>query len=56
MLVKDYIEKHYGGHQAAFARACDTTPQQVTKWINKGYVVVDGQLFKPMRDVPRPIR
>lgn len=49
MKLKDYIEKHYGGNQAAFAKSQDVNPQQVTKWLNMDCIVVDGALYSPRR-------
>lgn len=34
---------------ADFARIHGVYPQSVTKWINKGYIVVDGALYSPRR-------
>jgi len=45
----DHIEKHYGGNQAAFAKAQDVKPQQVTKWLNMECIVVNGVLYSPRR-------
>lgn len=53
MLLRGYINKNYGGNQAAFARACGVLPTQVTKWITKNYLVIDGVLCKPQRKLPR---
>lgn len=49
MSLPDYIQNHCGGNQAAFARAQDVKPQQVTQWIEKGFIVVDGVLYSPRR-------
>jgi hypothetical protein len=53
MAIADYINKHYGGNKAAFARACDVLPQQITQWVNGGYIVVDGTLYSPRRKLVR---
>ena len=49
MVLIEYIEKHYGGNQAAFAKAQKVQPPQITQWINKKYIVVDGVLYSPRR-------
>lgn len=53
MKLIDYIEKRYGGNQATFAKSQDVKPQQVTKWLNMGCVVVDGVLYSPRRELKK---
>lgn len=46
--IKQHINDHHGGNQAAFARAIGSSPQQVTKWINRGFVVTEcGWIVNP---------
>jgi hypothetical protein len=47
----DYIELHHSGNQAAFGRAQGVLPQQVTKWLDMGCVVLDGVLYSPRREL-----
>ena len=47
MLVAEYIDKHYNGIRAEFARSMDVSPQLINKWIKCGWVIVDGKLCKP---------
>ena len=57
MKLTEYIDKYYGGNKSDFARANDVNPQQVTKWINGNYVVIDGFLYSPRRElVPKEIK
>ena len=51
MKLIDHISKHHGGNQAKFAREIDppVAARQVTQWINKGFIVVDGVLYSPRR-------
>ncbi len=49
-LIK-YIEEYYNGSQAEFAVAQGVKPQQVTQWINKGFVVFNHTLYSPRRDL-----
>jgi len=49
MIILDYIKKEYGGNQAAFALAQNVKPPQVTQWINKDFIVVNGVLYSPRR-------
>jgi len=44
-----YIALHHCGSQAGFARANNVQRQQVTQWINKGFIVVGGTLYSPRR-------
>ena len=53
MSLQEYINKHFGGNQAAFAKAQGVKPPQVTQWINKGFIVIDDVLYSPRRDLCR---
>jgi len=54
MLLADYIDKHYDGNKAAFARAFGVHhPQQVSPWIRAGWIVFDGKLYSPRRELKR---
>ena len=50
----DYIALHHSGNQAAFGRTQGVKPQQVTKWLDMGCIVVDGKLYSPRRDIDLP--
>lgn len=54
MTLIEYIEQHYDGVKARFARATGVERQQVTQWIDKGFIVVDGVLYSPRRELPSP--
>ena len=53
--LSEYIDKFFGGNQAAFARAQkkedgkSISRPQVTQWINKGFIVVDNSLYSHRR-------
>jgi DNA-binding transcriptional regulator YdaS (Cro superfamily) len=49
MVLIEYIKKEHGGNQAAFAQAQGVKPPQVTQWINKEFIVVNGVLYSPRR-------
>ena len=49
MQLLEYIELNHGGNQAAFAESVNVKPQQITQWIKKGFIVVDGALYSPRR-------
>ena len=51
MDLIEYISVEYSGNQAAFARDNNIRPQQVTEWINKGFIVVNGVLYSPRREL-----
>ncbi len=54
MPLKNYIDKNYDGNQSAFARAVGRSRQQVQQWIDGNYIVIDGKLYSPRRDIPTP--
>ena len=49
MDLKEYIYQNYRNSQVAFARAQGVAKQQVSQWIAKGFIVVDGTLYSPRR-------
>ena len=51
MVLIEYIKNEHGGNQAAFAQSVNVKPQQITQWIKKGFIVVDGVLYSPRRDL-----
>lgn len=53
--LADYIKAYYNGSQRQFAQALDVKPQQVTKWLNMGCIVVDHTLYSPRRDIGPPL-
>lgn len=55
MSLTDYIAAYFGGNKSAFARHMGVNPQQVTKWINDGWIVDNHRLYSPRRDVPENI-
>ncbi len=52
MSLHDYINKYYNGNQRRFAEAVGVKPPQVTQWLAKDMVVVDGKLYSYRRDLP----
>ena len=48
--LADHIKKKHGGNKAAFARANNMFPQSVSRWINKEYFLIDGQLYGKVRE------
>jgi hypothetical protein len=50
--LRDYIKRCHGGNNAAFARAMGLkNPQSVTPWIRDGWIVFEGKLYSPKRDI-----
>jgi DNA-binding transcriptional regulator YdaS (Cro superfamily) len=49
MSLLDYIAVNYGGSQSTFAKAQGVQPPQVTQWIKKKFIVIDGVLYSPRR-------
>lgn len=52
MNLLDHIAVHHGGNQSAFARAMGVPRQQVTRWLAGGWIVYNGRLYSPFREVP----
>lgn len=51
MPLQDYIDMHYHGCRAAFARAQGVTPQAVNRWLNSDFIVVRDVLYSPRREL-----
>lgn len=51
MSIVEYIEIYFNGNKSEFARHMNVTPQQVTKWVNDGWIISDGRLYSPKRNV-----
>ena len=51
--LKDWVDEHFDGNQAACARAQKTTRSLVGQWVNPesgiDYIVVDGRMYLPRR-------
>lgn len=52
MELIEYINKYYGGNQAAFARALGVPKQRVSDWINSEYIVYKNTIYSKRRDIP----
>lgn len=60
MPLIEFINIHFGGNKAAFARHMSTQekivrPQKVQEWLNAEWIVVDDKLCSVRRDIP-PIK
>ena len=51
MTLSEYIATNFDGNQAAFARAQQVKPPQVSQWIAKGFIVIDHNLYSHRRDL-----
>jgi len=51
--LKDYINREHGGSQVRFAEANGVKKQQVYKWIVANFIVVDGVLYSPRRELKK---
>ena len=47
----EWIDLHFEGSQRAFAAAQGVQSPQVTQWIQKDFIVVNGQLYSPRREL-----
>jgi hypothetical protein len=52
MKLRNYIKKHYADSQALFAATVGVQRQQVTQWLKKDFIVVEGHLYSPRRVLP----
>ncbi len=53
LTLQQYIDKHFQGTKTLFAKLQGVKPPQVTQWINKDTVVVDGKLYSYRRTLKR---
>jgi len=51
--LRNYIAKKYNSSQSEFARANGVSRQQVTQWLNKDFIVVDGKLYSVRRELKK---
>ena len=51
-----YINKYFEGNQAAFGRAQNVRPAQVTQWLKKDVLIVDDKLYMVRRKLYKPIK
>ena len=55
--LTEYIIEHHSGNQSKFAEyltaktGVKVWPQMVTTWINKKFIVVNGVLYSPRREL-----
>lgn len=47
----EFIDLNFDGNQRNFAAAQGVQPPQVTQWIQKDFIVVNGQLYSPRREL-----
>ena len=55
MSLTEYINIYFSGNKSAFARHMDVNPQQITKWVNDGWIIVNHTLYTPRRTVPENV-
>jgi DNA-binding transcriptional regulator YdaS (Cro superfamily) len=51
IALNDYITNHYAGKRIAMAADVGVEPSQVTQWLKRKYIVVDGMLYSSRRRV-----
>jgi DNA-binding transcriptional regulator YdaS (Cro superfamily) len=52
MPLSEYVMLHFSGNQSEFARHMGVSRQKVNGWVADGWIVVDGKLYSPRRDIP----
>jgi len=51
MTLLEYIKVNYKGSKSDFAKSQGVKLPQITQWLNKKFIVVDGVLHSPRRDL-----
>jgi len=51
MTLLEYIKVNYKGSKSDFAKAQGVQLPQVTQWLNKKFIVIEGVLHSPRRDL-----
>lgn len=51
MKLTEYIEKYFEGNKSEFARSEGVDQSQIHQWIGKGFIVVDGVMYSPRREL-----
>lgn len=51
MKLTDYINEHHNGNKAEFARSQGVQPQALNKWVNAKWIVLNGVLYSPRREL-----
>ncbi len=53
--LEKYIETDFNDSQSCFARSQGVKPQQVSQWIKKEFVIVNGNLYSLRRELKTKI-
>ena len=56
LTLREHIDRVHKGNQSEFARRNNTTPCQVQRWMNKGWIVIDGHLYARRRGLVGPVQ
>lgn len=56
MKLKEYIDIHHGGSQIRFAEFLGVNAQQVCLWSRLGYIMIDGWMYSPRREIPQKVQ
>lgn len=51
MKLTEYIDKYFDGNKSEFARSEGVKQPQVHQWIDKDFIVIDGVLYSPRREL-----
>lgn len=51
VYLDEYIAANYNNNQRAFATAQGVKPPQVTQWLDKDFIVVNGSLYSHRREL-----
>ena len=53
LTLREFIDKYFDGSLKTFAETQGVQPPQVTQWINKNFIVVDGKMYSQRRELLR---
>ena len=48
----DHIAEHHDNNASQFAREMGVTRQNVYHYLKRGFVIIAGQLYGPVRELP----
>jgi hypothetical protein len=49
--LSDHILIKHGDNKSQFAHSINVRPQQITEWVNKEFIVANGILYSPRREL-----
>jgi len=53
LSLTEYIDKYHNGRQIQFAKANGVEKSQVTQWVKKNFIVINGELYSIRRKLKK---